>query len=182
LASYSFTYHLQSLSLFPYPTTVGMELQNEGCALTFYNMVGTRLELQEATIEGYPTANGQLAVGVTLLNTGFGRVIRPRPASLVFVSDGKVIAQSGIALSAMDLRQLAPSATPAAQKFQFNVVLPPTFPSSGTITVALLIPDPAPSLAVQAAYALPLNSVDPKDNPVFDPETGFNVLGVFDAE
>jgi hypothetical protein len=93
-----------------------------------------------------------------------------------------VIAQSPIALSAMDLRQVAPSATPAAQKFQFNVALPPTFPSSGSITAALLIPDPAPSLTTQAAYALPLNSVDQKNDPIFDPATGFNVLGTFDAE
>src|SRR5580658_10111216 len=182
LGSSSYVYHLQSLSLFPYPTTVGTELQNEGCALTFYNMVGTRIELQKVTLDGYPRANGQLAVGVTLMNTGFGRVIRPRPASLVFVSNGQVIAQSPIALSAMDLRQLAPSATPAAQTFQVDVTLPPTFPSSGSITAALLIPDPAPSLTTQAAYALPLNSVDQSNNPVFDPKTGFNVLGVFDAE
>jgi hypothetical protein len=138
--------------------------------------------VQEATIEGYPTANGELAVGVTLINTGFGRVIRARPASLVFVSDGQVIAQSPIALSAMDLRQVAPSAAPAARRFQFNVVLPPAFPSSGSITMALLVADPAPSLATQAAYALPLNSMDQKNNPVFDPATGFNVMGVFDAE
>jgi hypothetical protein len=182
LASYSYGYHLQSLSLFPYPATVGTELQNEGCALTFYNRVGTRIELEEASIEGNPTANGQLAIGITLINTGFGRVIRPRPASLVWVSGGQVIAQSPIALSAMDLRQVAPSATPAAQKFQFNVALPPTFPSSGSITAALLIPDPAPSLTTQAAYALPLNSVDQKNDPIFDPATGFNVLGTFDAE
>jgi hypothetical protein len=93
-----------------------------------------------------------------------------------------VIAQSPIPLSAMDLRQLAPSASPAAQTFQFDVTLPPTLPSSGSISVALLIPDPAPSLGTQAAYALPLNSVDQSNNPVFDPATGFNGLGVFDAE
>jgi hypothetical protein len=182
LASYSYAYHLQSLSLFPYPTAVGTELQNEGCALTFYDMVGTRIELEQATIEGYPRANGQLAIGVTLINTGFGRVLRPRPASLVFVSNGQVIAQSAIALSAMDLRQVAPSATPTAQTFRWTVMLPATFPSSGSVTVALLIPDPAPSLAMQAAYALPLNSVDQKNNPVFDPATGVNILGTFDAE
>ena len=182
LASTSYALHLQSLSLFPYPTAVGTELQNEGCALTFYNMVGTRIELQKATLDGAPKANGELAVGVTLINTGFGRVIRPRPASLVFVSGGQVVAQSPIALSAMDLRQLAPSATPAAQTFQFQVTLPPTFPSSGSITAALLIPDPAPSLTTLAAYALPLNSVDQGNDPVFDPTTGFNVLGVFDSE
>jgi hypothetical protein len=182
LASNSYAYHLQSLSLFPSPTSIGTELQNEGCALSFYNRVGTRIELQKSMIDGYPTAGGQLAVGVTLVNTGFGRVIRPRPASLVFLSNGKVIAQSSIALSAMDLRQLASSATPASQTFPLSVKLPGTFPTSGPITLALLIADPAPSLNTQAAYALPLNSVDQDGNPVFDPATGYNVIGVFDAE
>jgi len=59
------------------------------------------------------------------------------------------------------------------------VTLPGTFPSSGTISAALLIPDPAPSLTSQAAYALPLNSVDQNNNPVFDAATGYNVIATF---
>jgi hypothetical protein len=53
---------------------------------------------------------------------------------------------------------------------------------SGAVTLALLIADPAPSLTTQAAYALPLNSVDQGGHPVFDPATGYNVIGVFDGE
>jgi hypothetical protein len=181
LTDYSYTYHPQSISLTPYPLEIGTELQNEGCALSFYNLVGTRIELQKATISGTPTPYGQLEVAVTLVNTGYGRVIRPRPASLVFISSGNVVAQIPIALAALDLRKLASSATPVPQTFQFSVTLPATFPP-GTVSAALLIPDPAPSLAAQPAYALPLNSVDQNDDPVFDPTTGYNVFATFNAE
>jgi len=181
LSGYSFTYHVQSISLNPYPADIGTELQNEGCALSFYNMVGTRIELQGATIIGNPTPNGQLYVSVTLVNTGYGRVIRPRPVTLVFLSGASVVAQIPIALTAMDLRQLASASTPTPATFQVNVTLPATFPSSGSISAALLIPDPAPSLTAQPAYALPLNSLDQQNTSVFDANTGYNVIGTFNA-
>lgn len=182
LSDYSYTYHLQSITLTPFPPDIGTELQNEGCALDFYNRVGTRIELQTATITGTPIANGKLRLTVTLVNAGYGRVIRPRPASLIFVSGGNVVAQFPIALAAMDLRQLASSATPVPQTFQFSVTLPASFPSSGPVSAALLIPDPAPSLTSQPACALPLNSVDQNNHPVFDPTTGYNVIASFNAE
>jgi len=179
LDDYSYTYHPQSISLTPYPPDIGTELQNEGCALSFYNKIGTRIELQRATIIGTPVPDGRLSVAVTLVNTGYGRVIRQRPAFLVFVSNATAVAQISIPLAAMDLRLLASSATPVAQTFYISVKLPATFPSSGSISVALLIPDPAPSLTSQPAYALPLNSVDENGNPVFDPMTGYNVIATF---
>jgi hypothetical protein len=179
LFSYSYTYHPQAVALYPYPTTIATELEDENCALSFYNQVGTRIELQSVTIGGSPSPNGQLQFGITLANTGFGRVIRERPATLVFTSAGNVVAQIPIPISQMDLRQLASSATPVPQTFQVSVSLPATFPASGTVSAALLIPDPAPSLTSQAAYALPLNSVDQNGNPVFDPATGYNVMATF---
>ncbi len=181
VASYSYTYHPQSFALFPYPADTVAELQSEGCILSFYNQIGTRIELQNVAISGNPAANGQLQFSITLVNTGYGRVIRQRPATLVLVSAGNVVAQIPIPVSQMDLRQLASSATPVPQTFQIDVTLPPTFPSSGPISVALLIPDPAPSLTAQPAYALPLNSVDQGGNPIFDPATGYNVMATFAA-
>jgi len=182
LDEYSYTYHAQSITLQTYPATIGTELQNEGCALSFYNRVGTRIELQEATIDGSPNANGQLHLALTLANTGYGRVIRPRPVTLLFVSAGKVVAKFPIALATMDLRQLAASATPAPQTYKIDVTLPPTFPNSGSVSAVLLIPDPAPSLTPQPAYAMPLNSLDQNDNPIFDPTTGYNLIATFNAE
>ena len=181
VASYSYTYHPQSFALFPYPDDTVGQLQSEGCVSSFYNQIGTRIELQSVAISGSPTANGQLQLTISLVNTGYGRVIRQRPATLEFFYAGNVVAQFPIPISPMDLRQLVSSATPVAQTFQINVTLPPTFPSSGPVSVALLIPDPAPSLTAQPAYALPLNSVDQGGNPIFNPATGYNVMATFAA-
>lgn len=181
LDGYSFTYHAQSINLHP-PSNVATELENEGCVLSFYNKAGTRIEMQEATIGGSPTPNGQLHLDLTLANTGYGRVIRPRPVTLLFVSSGKVIAQFPISLDDMDLRQLQASSSPVPQTYRIGVTLPPNFPTSGQVSAVLLIPDPAPSLTPQPAYALPLNSLDQNDNPIFDPTTGYNLIATFNAE
>jgi len=181
LSQYSYTYHPQSISINPYPNTIGTELQNEGCALSFYNMAGTRIELQQATIVGNPTPNGELYLALTLVNTGYGRVIRQRPVTLIFTSNGNIVAQMPISVSNMDLRQLSSSSPLAPQTFQMNVTLPPTFPSSGSVSAAVLIPDPAPTLTSQPAYALPLNSIDQNSNPVFNAVTGYNQFATFNA-
>jgi hypothetical protein len=174
LSAYSYTYHAQSINIHP-PDTIP-------CAFSFYNKVGTRIEVEKATISGSPAPNGQLSIGVTLVNTGFGRVIRARPATVVFLSDGNVVARIPVALSALDLRQLASGSPAQSQTFQFSVTLPPSFPKTDQVWVALLFPDPAPSLTSQAAYALPLNSVDANHNPVFNPTTGYNVIGSVSAQ
>jgi hypothetical protein len=83
-----------------------------------------------------------------------------------------------VPLADLDLRQLLPAQTPLPRTFQFSVTLPPNLPLE-TISAALSIPDPSPSLASQPAYALPLNSVDQNNNPVFDRATGYNVIGTF---
>jgi hypothetical protein len=151
LDSYSFTYHAQSINL--QPSAIGTELENEGCASTFYNKVGTRIELQESTIDGSPSPDAQLHLALTLANTGYGRVIRPRPVTLLFVSAGKVVAKFPIDLADMDLRQLEASATPVPHTYKIEVTLPSTFPTSGSVSAVLLMPDPAPSLTPQPAYA-----------------------------
>jgi hypothetical protein len=182
LDDYSYMYHAQSITLQISPASVGAELENEGCALSFYNKVGTRIELQEVTIDGSPTASGQLHLAITLANTGYGRVIRPRPVTLLLVSEGRIVARFPIALANMDLRQLESSATLVPQTFKINVTLPPTFPTSGSVSAVLLIPDPAASLAPLPAYTLPLNSLDQNDNGIFDPTTGYNLIATFNAE
>jgi hypothetical protein len=98
---------------------------------------------------------------------------------MVFFTSSSVVAQVPIELSALDLRTLASSPTPVPQTFQFDVTLPANFPTSGTVSVALLIPDPAPSLTSQPMYALPLNSVDHSQQAIFDPSTGYNIFAQF---
>jgi hypothetical protein len=182
LDEYSYTYHPQSIGLTPYPATIGTELQNEGCLLSFLNQVGTRIELQSASVIGNPTANGQLYVGLTMVNTGYGRVIRQRPATILFLSGATILAQFPLSLSTMDLTQLASSATPVPLTFATTLTLPSNFPAGETVSAVLLVPDPAPSLISQPAYALPLNSLDQGNNSVFQPATGYNLFATFESQ
>ncbi len=180
LDAYSYLYHVQSIILTP-PADVTAELQNEGCALNFYNKVGTRIEVQQVTVSGTPSASGQFTVGMKLVNTGYGRVIRQRHATLLLLSGGTVVAQYPLALSTMDLTQLASAATPVAQTFQASVTLPASLTAGQVYTLALSVPDPATSLSSQAAYALPLNSMDAYGQAIFNSATGYNQLALFQA-
>jgi hypothetical protein len=177
LDQYSYTFHPQSISLFPYPPAIGTLLQDEGCALSFFNRVGTRIELQSVTIAGDVTPRSRLHAQITMVNAAYGRVIRPRPVTLVLTSNGRVAAYLPISLQDLDLRQLISSSPVTPKTFEFDFTLPPM--PSGVISVALLIPDPASSLASQAAYALPLNSVGDNGQPIFDAKTGYNLIATF---
>jgi uncharacterized protein (TIGR03437 family) len=171
LDAYSYQFHVQSIVLTPSPASVGTELQTEGCVQSFYNQVGTRIVLQQVQVSGTAVPGGQLAFSLTLRNSGYGRVIRPRPATLVFLQGAQAVAQIPIPLTNLDLRTLQSF---TSKTFQFSVTLPGTL-SSGPLKVALLVPDPAPSLNSLPAYALPLNSLV-QGNPIFDPSTGYNYL------
>ena len=89
LDAYSYMYHVQSIGLTPYPPTIGTELENEGCALSFYNKVGTRIEIQGATISGSATPAGKLNFAVTLVNTGtnIARTAATRALNVPCLSD-----------------------------------------------------------------------------------------------
>jgi hypothetical protein len=175
LDSYSYTSRLQSLQLVFNPVTVGSLLQSQGCALSFLNKVGTRIEARSLTLSGNATPGGVLHASLTLVNAGYGRVIRARPVSVVLSANGSVLQRTQIALSQLDLRLLAAAPQPAARTFAFDVPLPVTLPSQ-PVSLSLLIPDPAPSLTASPAYALPLNSLDQGGQPVFDAATGYNQL------
>lgn len=178
LNEYSYKFHVQSISLTPFPATIGTFLQNEGCALSFYNKVGTRIVAQKVTVAGDATPGGTLSVAITLVNDGYGRVIRERPVSVVLQQGGKNIATIPIAIADLDLRTLGSSLTEVPKTFHFQFTLPKTI-ATGTTELTLLFQDPAPTLANQPVYALPLNSVD-KNGALFVPGTGRNRIITFD--
>jgi hypothetical protein len=173
LDAYSYEFNVQSIAL----ADISPYVPNDGCTASFLNKVGTRIELQQAMIIGNPTAGGTLFVAVTLVNAGYGRVVRARPVTLVLSSNGSVVGQVPISLQDLDLRQLVSSSPAVPTTFQFNVMLPSNLPSGRPISIALSIPDPAPSLSPQPAYALPLNSVDQTGRAVFNSTTGYNIIG-----
>jgi hypothetical protein len=176
LNQYSYTYHPQSITIHPGP--IGPELQSEGCVNSFYNKVGTRIVLQSVTIIGDPVPGGRLYLAASMVNDGYGRVIRPRPVRLVFIQDRETIAEIEIPIHKMDLRTLVSSEELTPSTFQFEFTLPERLPA-GPTSVALLFRDPAPSLFSQPAYALPLNSINENGNPIFYPTVGFNVVATF---
>jgi hypothetical protein len=178
LDSYSYQFNLQSISLRIWPPEIAAAIESRGCLLSFLNKVGTRIEIQRLTVTGNPVAGGALHLALTLANTGYGRVIRPRPAAVVLTSGASLLQQTPIPLTQMDLRELASSATPVPRTFEFDITLPAVLPAT-PLALSLLIPDPAPSLVCDPAYALPLNSLDAGGLPVFDPATGHNRLATF---
>ena len=178
LDEYSFTYHPQSISIFPFPQNIGTFLQNEGCATSFYNRVGTRIELQSVNVIGDATPGGRLYAAATMVNAGYGRVIRRRPVTLILAQNGEVVGKIKLRTADVDLRTLASSANPVPSTFQFEFTLPETL-LPGPMSIGLVIHDPAPSLESQPAYTLPLNSLDENGKPIFDPATGFNRIATF---
>jgi hypothetical protein len=182
LNAYSYTYNVQSIGLYPFPAKIQTELQNEGCALSFYNKVGTRIEIQNATVIGNPTANGQLYVAMTLVNKGYGRVIRRRSATIVFASQGIAFAHFPLPVLTLDLSSLASAMNPRAVTFETTLTLPADIPAGQSVSLYLFFPDPAPSLTSQPAYALPLNSQNANGQPVFDSATGYNLLATFPSQ
>jgi hypothetical protein len=179
LSAYSYTYHPQSISLHPYPPDVATFLAGEGCAPDFYNRVGTRIVLQNVNVIGDAVPGGRLYVTAQTVNDGYGRVIRRRPATLVFLQDGIIVGRHEISTAELDLRTLQSAAIPTPVTFGFEATLP-TQLHPGSVLLALLFSDPAPSLHSQPAYALPLNSLGPKGNSIFDVATGVNGIARFD--
>ncbi|MBV8209536.1 MAG: DUF4874 domain-containing protein [Burkholderiaceae bacterium] len=180
LDQYSYTYHPQSISLHPYPPAVATFLGSEGCITDFYSKVGTRIVLQNVSVIGEAVPEGELHVTATMVNAGYGRVIRPRPVTLILAQQGQAVAKIEIPISRLDLRTLASSASPTPTTFQFDVVLPESLPL-GPTAMGLVFHDPAPSLFHEAAYTLPLNSIDQDGKAVFDASTGFNRIATFDV-
>lgn len=179
LNKYSYEFHVQSITLHPFPASVGTFLQNEDCAQSFYNKVGTRIVLQQVKLTGDATPGGTLCVEITLVNDGYGRVIRERPVSVVLRQNGNDVAIISIPTEKLDLRSLESSLTEVRKTFHFEFTLPRTI-AVGTTTMTLLFRDPAPTLTNQPEYALPLNSVDQNGEPVFEPTTGHNRIATFD--
>lgn len=179
LNQYSYKFHVQSISLTPFPATIGTFLQNEGCALSFYNKVGTRIVLKQAKVSGDATPGGKLRLDLTLVNDGYGRVIRERPVAVVLRQNGADVATIPIPTTALDLRTLVSAEPEVPKTFHIEFALPKTI-SAGTTTLTLVFRDPAATLANQPAYALPLNNLDEHGKTIFEPTTGHNRIVTFD--
>jgi hypothetical protein len=175
---YSQQFHPQSIALEVWPTTVGTTLQANGCVLQFFNKVGTRIEIQSALLLARSGTNAPLRVELALVNTGYGRVIRARPVTLVLSRGNSEVSRTTIPLAQLDLRELKAGFGPQVFAFDLNVPVDIGLAAAaGALTASLWIPDSAASLTPQPTYALPLNSVAGTSQDVFLPATGLNQLG-----
>ncbi len=74
-----------------------------------------------------PTANGQLYVAMTLVNKGYERVIRQRPATIVLASKGTTLAHFSLPVATLDLSSLASAVNQAASTFETTLTIPVGF-------------------------------------------------------
>ncbi len=177
LDAYARLLPLQSLSLAIYPFEIATAIDAQGCLQEFLDRVGTRIEVDQLTLDGAAVAGATLNGALVLHNAGYGRVLRARPAILVLHTGNRVWSRVPLPLASLDLRGLLPMAPPGSAA-SFSMVLPDSVPG-GSVTLSIAFPDPATSLVNDPDYALPLNSVDPDGAAVFDPTTGWNRLATF---
>ncbi len=169
---YAYSYHLQSFNIFTIQLNAFVNnWARQGCLSRIANSIGTRIVLQDAVVAGTVAPSAKLHASLTMVNDGFGRVVRVRPVTVAILVNGAVIAQA--AVPTMDLRTLKSSDPPVPETFSFDIALPARIPA-GTLTAALYIADP--DMPTSAVYALPLNSVDSNGNAIFDALNGYNTF------
>jgi hypothetical protein len=108
--------------------------------------LGHRLRLVQATLPSASRAGSPLSLELSLRNDGFAAPLSRRPVMLVMRSD---TATYQVPLP-MDLRTVAPGET-----FHLPLTVPAP-PVVGEYALFLAMPDPAPKLAEQPAYAIQL--------------------------
>ena len=172
LDEYSIMFHLQSMNLFP-SAAVGTELQKRGLRSVVLQS-GRRPNRSDTSGDQRNFGSGRAVVGGAHY-VQFGVRSCNAGASGDVGSSSRTAAQLGrlpIPLQSLDLRTLQSF---SSETFQFALTLSAPL-QRGTVSVALLIPDSAPSLSSSPAYALPLNSLDENNDPIFDRTTGYNFI------
>jgi len=127
----------------------------EGCFAEVRRLMGYRLELVSASIEGTAARGDDLAASVRVRNVGWARPANPRPLRLVFrhLATGRTFsAASG------DLRGVDPE-DDAPDTFAFNWSIPDDAPT-GRYSVGVAAPDPAPRLRARAVFAIRFANAD----------------------
>lgn len=120
--------------------------------------LGYRLEAQEAAFDAEACAGGAFHAEVGLVNRGFATMINPRePFFVLLGADGRAVeiptGANGQAFQPYDPADA--SRTPLVHSVAVDAALPADLPA-GRWTLALWLPDAAPSLRYRADYAVRL--------------------------
>ena len=136
---------------------------DEGCDSTIRRRLGYRFVMRRVAHSERVAPGGVLTVEVDVDNRGFAVPMNERPVDVV-LTDGTT---RHVARLAVDARRLpAGQVTRIAARLRVPADLAP-----GTYTLALRLPDAAPSLADDTRYAIQLANTG-----VWDAETGDNLL------
>ncbi len=159
-------YHWDYLNLEFYRPVLN-RWRNQGCFDEIARLLGYRYELLGASIENGVTGP-LLTIGIR--NTGFGKLYNPRPLTLLLV-DGMDVHSVTLA---EDARLVLPLSGETINRLTFTLSdLPP-----GNWNLELALPDAAPSLRGNPAYAIRLASLDASGNSVWNGVRGSNRLGL----
>jgi hypothetical protein len=146
-----------------YEPTVLQGFVDGGCMNEIDRRLGYRFRLVSATYTSTASPGGSLDVNLTVANDGFAAMFNARPAfAVLYNSSGNFVCQ----LNA-DPRWWQPNTTTTVSQ---SCVLPATV-SAGTYSLALWLPDAAPTLQSNPLYAVQFANVG-----VWDPTTGFNLI------
>lgn len=137
---------------------------SQGCYADIRQRLGHRLTLVQATHSEAVAPGGELDLSVRIENRGFSAPFNARPVYVTITGDDS---RRVVRIADADARQFAPG---QERSLSTRIQLPADL-SSGTYTVSLWLPDPAPSLASDPRYAIRL-----ANKGVWDPDTGDNVL------
>ncbi|RMH24540.1 MAG: DUF4832 domain-containing protein [Candidatus Hydrogenedentota bacterium] len=133
-----------------YHPTVIQNFQTNGCWPEITKRLGYRLVLTSATLPQKIVSGQPFTAFVTIENRGWAPPYYYRPVYLV-VTDGGNTALDTIPVPVVDIRRIKPGES-HTWGITATATLPPTPPS--TVSLALWLPDPSPSLQSNPAYSL----------------------------
>ncbi len=154
-----------------YNNDVNNDWENGGCMDNIKRSLGYRFVLEQGTFPDQALAGGNLAIGLTLENTGYAAPFNPRGLELILRAgnSGEIWR---VALDD-DPRRWWPDASISINS---TACLPAGMPS-GQYEVLLHLPDPEPALYGRPEFSVRLANRLPGGNDVWEEGTGFNKLG-----
>lgn len=151
-----------------YTTLFHDNWQAQGCFDEVKRKMGYRVELVNISHSGEMTRGGNLAIGLTVRNTGWARPFNARPVQVVLKHKTSGAVQL-LALNGVDISSWAPGQDIAVNS---SISLPTSMPT-GAYDVHVAMPDPASGLRGDPRYAIrPANAAAAERNQGWDAQLG----------
>jgi Domain of unknown function (DUF4832)/Domain of unknown function (DUF4874) len=148
-------FHLSYLNRTYAPTFIS-QWQTEGCFTEIAQKMGYRWVLTNATSSKSVARGAATQLSITLKNVGWARMYNARPLTVRLISRSTPAAPDIVGTAVWDARLLKPNNETSAL---FTINIPPDAPV-GAYDVVVASPDPSPSIANVAAYAVRFANAD----------------------